>query len=238
MNKNFILTIFISLLLISVIYFIFETNTENSLNIENHSPKNPIESVIPSVQKIDDTQSLKIVTPEVRPSEVQQLAPVAKTSKLKEQLCLDVVSGCQARTDIDYSIVLSSDTGDLQADSAGILLQSKNFTDVYEKFANQDVSPESVESSSVLQKYLKSMLHKYPSSTSKVACSKSICMIEIDADGQENLDSLNNLVNSDDWPMGSSVIVPVYDKHRIKYRVVTARVHQPGSGVKSGGAIN
>ncbi len=152
-------------------------------------------------------------------------------SAVKSKLCSDVKDGCIARTDLVFGSELASEEGHLKNVAAGVLLQSTNFSEVFQAFDAQKQSSEEYESETQLEEFVRQHITDLPSANAKVSCISLVCIAEIDADPQTDLKVLNKIVAANDWPMGSVVIVPSYQDYRLKYRVLTSRVQQPNSGL-------
>jgi hypothetical protein len=235
MKKKFVLA-GLSCLVIGSIYLIGTNKTDNRVGDQVTSVvalhKNSTKNLEQSTGEIEKESTP--VDGEKARSDVMALAPVAAKSVLKQRLCHQHSEDCVADTTLNFSIELSNATGDLQTEAVGILLQSTNFNDVFTKFSTEKSLPEAFESESMLQQFVQAGIGAIPTAKEQTACSNTVCMVEVDVDSETDLTALNTIVNSEQWPMGSSVIVPVYDDQRLKFRVVTTRVHQVGTGVSIG----
>lgn len=219
--------------LVMLSFYIIDTNINDNSIVEKIS-SSVSDSKNVTINRAPSTYLPEKTSERISQPNIEKIVPDTAQSLLRQKLCHDHLNDCVADTTLNFSTELGNATGDLQSEAVGILLQSTNFNDVFTKFSTEKSLPEAFQSESMLQQFVQAGIGAIPTAKEQTACSNTVCMVEVDVDSETDLTALNTIVNSEQWPMGSSVIVPVYDDQRLKFRIVTSRVHQVGTGVSIG----
>ncbi len=162
---------------------------------------------------------------------IQHIPAVSQSSSWREQLCQQGSDNCILHQNINVSTVLPTKHGDLRAEPAGIIMQSKSFDSVLEQMRTEKDHSDAYIFEDELLAYLTASMRDYPGNMIQAACSQLVCLAEVDVDGETNLQEISELINSNDWPHGSTIIAPVYSGNRLKLRVTTMTRHHPNGGV-------
>lgn len=232
-NNLKLLAVLVALCLLAFFLFIYSAESKHTASSEPLpiTTNDVVEgsSNLTVDQVIDQSQSTNTTIKYDHP--IQHIPAVSQLSSWREQLCQQNSDGCVLQEHVNVSTVLPTDNGDLRAEPAGIIMQSESFYKALEQMRTEKDHSDAYIFEDELVTYLTTTMGDYPGSMVQAACSQQVCLAEVEVDYETDLQEISELINSTDWPHGSSIIAPVYSGNRLKLRVTTMTRHHPNGGV-------